>query len=155
MQIYVSYVRQDEAFARNLAQQLRARRFSVWNSGAEILPGDNVWLQTAAALKKSKAMIVLISPDSMRSEWVRREIEYALGDSNYQGRVFPVQVRPTKNVPWIFEKFRTFDAKQGAARISGSIAGTLKQVIKTRMPNQRRTLASTLSGEAAPFAHPE
>lgn len=128
MQIYLSYAKQDEAFARNLAEQLRVRGFSVWNSGAEIFPGDNVWLQTSAALKKSKAMIVLISPDSMRSEWVRREIEYALGDSNYQGRVFPVHIRTTRDIPWIIRKFQSFDAKQGAARIGDSIAEALKQV---------------------------
>lgn len=127
MQIYLRYAKSDEAFARNLSSQLAKRGLSVWSAYEEVLPGDNMWLRTGEALKKSRAMIVLISPDSMRSEHVRREIEYAPGDTNYQGRVFPVQVRPTKNVPWIFEKFRTFDAKQGAARISGSIADALKK----------------------------
>jgi hypothetical protein len=128
MQVYISHAKSDETFARNLSSQLAKRGLSVWSAYEEVLPGDNIWLRTGEALKSSRAMIVLISPDSMRSEHVRREIEYALGDTNYQGRVFPVQVRPTKNVPWIFEKFRTFDAKQGAARVSESIAEALKQV---------------------------
>lgn len=125
MQIYISYAKPDEQFARNLSSQLAKRGLSVWSAYEEVLPGDNIWLRTGEALENSRAMIVLISPDSMRSEHVRREIEYALGDTNYQGRMFPIQVRPTKNIPWIFEKFRTFDAKQGAARISNSIAETL------------------------------
>jgi len=159
MQIYISYAKPDEAFARNLSSQLAKRGLSVWSAYEKVLPGDNIWLRTGEALKRSKAMIVLVSPDSMQSEHVRREIEYALGDPNYQGRVFPVQVRPTKNVPWIFERFRTFDAKQGAARISGSIAETLKQVtcptegvrsllrgrrtlLRLRVPNDRSELVS-------------
>jgi hypothetical protein len=83
MQISLSYARADEAFARALSSQLERRGFSVWSPAEEELPGDNVWLRTGEALKRSKAMVVLLSPDSMRSEHVRREIEYALGDANY------------------------------------------------------------------------
>lgn len=100
----------------------------MWTAEEEILPGDNVWLRIGEALRNSKAMIVLVSPDSMRSEYVRHEIEYALGDPNYEGRLFPVQVRPTANIPWIFRRFKIFDAKQSAAKISESIANALKQV---------------------------
>ncbi len=82
---------------------------------------------TLVHLGKSRAMVVLISPDSMRSENVRHEIEYALGDPNYEGRVFPVQVRPTEDIPWILRRFKSFDARQSAAKVSESIANALKQ----------------------------
>ncbi|MGA2510336.1 MAG: toll/interleukin-1 receptor domain-containing protein [Candidatus Acidiferrales bacterium] len=128
MQVFLSYARSDEAFAKALSSQLSKRGLSVWSANQEVLPGDNPWLRVGEALKKSKAMVVLVSPDSMRSEHVRREIEYALGDPNYEGRVFPVQIRPTDDVPWILQKFRTFDAKQGAADVGHFIAEALKQV---------------------------
>lgn len=127
MQIFLSYARSDEAFARALSSQLVRRGFSVWSPGDEVLPGDNAWLRIGDALKKSKAMVVLLSPDSMRSEHVRREIEYALGDPNYEGRLFPVRVRPTEDIPWILRRFRTFDAGRNAAKVSESIASALKQ----------------------------
>jgi hypothetical protein len=92
------------------------------------LPGDNIWLRVGEALKKSKAMVVLVSPESMRAENVRREIEYALGDTNYEGRLFPVQVRPTHDVPWILRKFQLLNGTQGPAKVSESIADALKQV---------------------------
>jgi hypothetical protein len=128
MQIFLSYVQSDEAFAKALSSQLARRGLSVWSPHEEVLPGDNLWLHIGNALKNSKAMVVLVSPDSMRSENVRREIEYALGDPNYEGRVFPVQVRPTENIPWILRKFKTLDAKQSAARVSESIAIALEQI---------------------------
>ncbi len=128
MQVFISYDQSDEAFAKALSSQLSKRGLSVWSANQEVLPGDNPWLRVGEALKKSRAMVVLVSPDSMRSEWVRREIEYALGDPNYQGRVFPVKVRPTNDMPWILRKFKIFDAKQTAARVSASIAEALKQV---------------------------
>lgn len=128
MQIFLSYAQADEGFARALSGQLARRGLSVWTTDEDVLPGDNVWLQIGEALKKSDAMIVLVSPDSMRSEHVRREIEYALGSPNYEGRVFPVQIRPTKDMPWILRRFKQFDARQSAARVSESIANALKQV---------------------------
>jgi len=88
----------------------------------------NVWLRIGEALKNSRAMIVLVSPDSMRSENVRREIEYALGQPNYEGRLFPVQVRPTNDIPWVLRRFKTFDARQNAAKVSESIVNALSQV---------------------------
>ena len=67
-------------------------------------------------------MVVLISPDSMRSDHVRREIEYALGDPNYDGRVFPVEVRSTPDVPWILRKLKRIDGRRNPAKVSESIA---------------------------------
>lgn len=128
MQIFLSHVQSDGAFASALSSHLEKRGFSVWSPGLEIMPGDNAWLRIGEALRKSRAMVVLLSPASMGSENVRREIEYALGDPNYEGRLFPVRVRPTDNIPWILHKFKTLDAAQSAAKVSQSIANALKQV---------------------------
>ena len=127
MQIFLSYAQSDEAFAKDLASQLEKQRLSVWSPEQELLPGSNFWLEVGHALQRSKAMIVLVSPDSMRSDHVRREIEYALGDPNYERRIFPVQVRPTADVPWILRKFKILDGRQ-KAKVSQSIANAIRQV---------------------------
>lgn len=128
MQVFLSYAHPDGALADALAADLEKRGLSVWSHEAELLPGDNVWLRNGEALKNSEAMVVLVSPESMRSEWVQHEIEYALGSRNYEGRLFPVQVRPTPLMPWILSKFKMFDAKRGVNKIGEAIAGALKQV---------------------------
>ena len=128
MQIFLSFAESDEAFAKALASQLARRGLSVWSPDQEVLPGDNVWLRIGEALKKSKAMVVLVSPESMRSDHVRREIEYALGDPNYEHRVFPVRVRPTNDIPWILRRLKSFDAKESVSKVSESIANALVQV---------------------------
>ncbi len=128
MQVFLSYDRADGAFAKALSSELTRRGLSVWSGEEEVLPGDNWALQVGEALKRSKAMVVLVSPESMRSGWVRREIEYALGDLHYEGRLFPVLVRPTDDVPWILRELKMLSARQGAAKISESIADTIKQV---------------------------
>ncbi len=128
MQVFLSYAHRDGALADALAEDLKKRGLSVWSREAEFLPGDNVWQRNGEALKASEAMVVLLSPEAMRSEWVQHEIEYALGNRNYEGRLFPVQVRPTPSMPWILSRFKIFDAKQGVSKIGQAIAGALKQV---------------------------
>jgi len=128
VQVFLSYAHGDRALAEQLAEDLRKRGLSVWSHEAELLPGDNVWLRNGEALKNSEAMVVLVSPEAMRSEWVQHEIEYALGNRNYEDRLFPVQVRPTASMPWILSRFKIFDAKQGVSKIGQAIAGALRQV---------------------------
>lgn len=128
MRVFLSYDRADEPFAQALSKELTRRGLEVWRDDEEILPGDN-WASTIGeALKKSHAMVVLISPKSMQSKYVRSEIQYALGELSYEERLFPVLVEETPSVPWILSKFRILNASAGAAKVSDAIADALKQV---------------------------
>jgi hypothetical protein len=73
-------------------------------------------------------MVVLVFPDSMRSENVQREIEYAMGDPKYEGHLFSVEVRRTTNVPWILRKLQKFKTGESPTKISQAIASALKKV---------------------------
>ena len=128
MQVFLSYENSDKEFASALSSELERRGLSVWLDQKNLLPGDNWSLEVGKALATSRAMVVLISPESMRSNRVRQEIEYALGQSRYEHRLFPVEVRPTKEVPWILRKFNILKGKQSAAKISQTIADALEQV---------------------------
>ena len=44
-------------------------------------------------------MIVLLTPDSINSPYVRREMEYALGAKNYSNRLIPVVVGGPERLP--------------------------------------------------------
>lgn len=128
MQVFLSYENTDKEFASALSNELERRGLSVWLDKRNLLPGDNWSLEIGKALAKSHAMVVLISPESMRSNKVRQEIEFALGHSNYEHRLFPVEVRPTTDVPYILSKFKILKGTQSAAKISQTIADALGQV---------------------------
>jgi len=125
MRVFISHSHAEAALAKKLRGQLSELGLEVWDPAQQILPGDNWALEIGQALKKSRAMIVLLSPESMKSERVRREIEYALGDRNYAGRVFPVMVRPTEEVPWILHRFHMLRTNN-PTKISKSIADALR-----------------------------
>jgi TIR domain-containing protein len=128
MHVFLSYDSADKDFAEQLASQLTKRGCEVWDPSDRLFPGDNWFLKIGQALRVSKGMVVLLSPDSMKSEWIHREIQYALGNRNYQGRVFPVLVRPTDEIPWILRKFGILRANKDLNEISKRIANALKQV---------------------------
>lgn len=146
MRVFLSYSSAERDFASRLASQLSRRGCDVWDPGDQLFPGDNWMLKIGEALKQSKAMVVLVSPDSMKSEWVRREIDYAIGDRNYEGRVFPVVVKPTEEIPWILHNFSILQANDNVEEISQAIAGALKashrRTTQPRTPKRRRSTAA-------------
>jgi hypothetical protein len=100
IQVFLSHVPSDGPWARELAQQLAAAGIRVVDPFDELLPGDNWSLKIGKALEESEAMIVLISPAAVKSSWLRGEIQYALGEERFEGRLIPVKVEPTDDFPW-------------------------------------------------------
>ena len=124
MKVFVSYAKSDRDFALSLTSQLIRQGHHAWVADHTLLPGDNWPLEIGKALQDCDAMVVLLSPNSADSEGQRREIDYALVSDQYAGRVIPVFIRPTKNYPWILEKFpavRAHNDPEGAGRKIGQL----------------------------------
>jgi len=98
VKVFISHSCQDEVLARRVADGLRKRGLDVWDD-RDVFPGDNWARKLSKALEQAQAMVVLITPDALRSDWVRREIEYALGKEKFSGRLIPVVVGPLENIP--------------------------------------------------------
>lgn len=113
MKVFISHSAQDSALARKVADVLQKNGLEVWYDG-EILPGDNWAQKVSEALEQSQAMVVLITPESLRSKGVERDIEYALGQRQFSGRLIPVVVGalkdlPPDDLPWILRHFRIIE----------------------------------------------
>ncbi len=112
MKVFISYNHTDEALARKVAKYLQAAGLEVWDDQREILPGDNWADKVAQALRDSDAMVVLLTPNALRSHWIHSEIEYALGEKRFKNRLIPVLVGPPEKlsqeaIPWIFRHLKT------------------------------------------------
>src|SRR5579859_4774267 len=72
MKIFISYSRDDSAFALRLHDNLKRAGFDLWIDQGDIHMGN--WdQQVAQALKESAAMIVILTPKSVASENVTDE----------------------------------------------------------------------------------
>jgi hypothetical protein len=118
MKVFISYTRKDGEIAQRLVQQLKDAGFEAWDD-REIMPGDNWAEKISQALKESQAMVVLISAAALNSEWVRREIEFALGTKKYSGKPIPVFIGrrddiPKSKLPWILRRLNGVELKEQA-----------------------------------------
>jgi len=125
MKIFLSHTQTDEKWAVALRSALMAAGFVVWNPDTDLLPGANWYLEVGKALERSDAMIVLISPDSVKSQAVLSEIEYALGSPQFRGRLIPVLLRPTEDIPWILRRLQLVRATKDVPETVERIAAAL------------------------------
>ena len=87
----MSYSRKDEAVMRRVATYLRNQGVNVWVDNEKLIPGTPIWeTEIEKAITGASAVIVILSPDSKKSEWMRREMSFA---EQYDKRIFPLLVR--------------------------------------------------------------
>ncbi len=132
MQIFISHSHNDEMFARKVASFLEDQGLDVWEASNEIFPGDNWAAKISQGLQESNAMVVLLTPDALKSIWVQRDVEYALGAQEYSERLIPVLVDPDKtiaedDIPWILKRLNIIDLTEYETEEDGirRIADTL------------------------------
>ena len=101
--IFLSYNREDQPVARRYAEALRAAGFDVWWDQA-LRSGEAYDEVTEAALRAAKAVVVLWSPRSAASRWVRAEATIA--DRNKT--LAPVMIEACDR-PVMFELTQTAD----------------------------------------------
>lgn len=78
--IFLAHSSKDNRFARRLAKDLRKRHIYVWIDEAEILVGDSLIAKLEEGIRTTEYLGVILSPNSIQSEWVRREVEIALNE---------------------------------------------------------------------------
>src|SRR4051794_7976917 len=72
--LFISYAPPDYPFACRLVEQLKQYGVSGWMDTADISAGSAIASTIRSALKESSAMVVLVSPDSLRSSWINFEL---------------------------------------------------------------------------------
>lgn len=98
--LFISYSRKDQPTAKRLHNFLDDEGWDVWWD-QEIQVGENWNDDLVEALNKSKAIVILWSKNSVKSEWVRKEAQYAY-DHN---KLFPILLEEC-DVPEPFTKIQ-------------------------------------------------
>jgi hypothetical protein len=76
--IFLSHNSNDKNFVRRLANDLRANGIKAWVDEAEILIGDSLLDKIQMGISEMDYLGVILSENSVNSEWVRKEIEMAM-----------------------------------------------------------------------------
>jgi hypothetical protein len=91
--IFISHATKDDAFVKALRLALEAQGLSIWIDSRNLRGGDKLAPEIQKAISEASHVIVVLSPNTVNSPWVRREIQLALRvEQQRQGdfRVVPV-----------------------------------------------------------------
>jgi len=126
--IFISYSHEDKDFADQLAHALHEAGEDVWWDQWEMMPGDSLISKIfEEGLARAKAFIVILSPQSVRSKWVREELDVAtIRKIEGVTRIIPV-LREAVEIPMSLRALLWLDMQQdfsgGVTRIINAIHG--------------------------------
>jgi hypothetical protein len=106
--VFISHSRHDKPVVHKLMEYLSYQKIDAWLDDDEIQPGDKIRKRISDGLKGSSALVVVISPNSISSEWVRYEIaQFVAGGANR--KIIPVLVgAKVSDLPTPFRELQDF-----------------------------------------------
>ncbi len=75
--IFISHASADDAFVRRLRMYLEALGLPVWVDSRNLRGGDKLSGGIEQAIRTARQVLVVLSPNTVNSPWVRREIRLA------------------------------------------------------------------------------
>ncbi|MCB9451098.1 MAG: TIR domain-containing protein [Anaerolineaceae bacterium] len=126
--IFISYSHEDADIKKRMRATFRSAGLSVW-SDTELRPGTHAWsIAIEEALENAGCVVVLMSPASKDSQWVSREISYALAQDI---PVIPVLVSGTEStaIPIKLIETQYVDIRTHYERGMGQLILTIKNTL--------------------------
>jgi hypothetical protein len=74
--IFISYAKEDSKIAKEIAKNLETEGFATWYYERDSIPGQSYIIATSKAIEQAKAVILILSRDSLRSNQIHTEIVY-------------------------------------------------------------------------------
>ena len=146
--IFISYSHADQEFVKRLVSALHDEGEDVWWDRWEILAGDSLIDKIfEEGLSQATAFVVVLSPESVRSKWVRQELDVATV-RKIEGitKIIPVVIGDAE-IPSALRALLWIDMRQnfeeGVQKIINSVHGTTEK--STRLSRESITSALTES----------
>jgi hypothetical protein len=107
----LSHSAKDKRFLQKLVGVLRDHGVPIWFSEHGIRGAEQWHDEIGAALERCDWMVVILSPSSIASRWVKREVAYAIEEPRYDGRIIPILIRAcrAKKLSWVLPQIQSID----------------------------------------------
>jgi len=108
---FISHSTKDEEFARKLHSKMRAAKLRVWFAPEDIKGGQKLDEQIERAIQMHDRLLLVLSEDSMQSEWVITEVRNARRVEIEENRrkLFPIRLVDFDDI----RKWKCLDADTG------------------------------------------
>lgn len=94
--VFLSHSHGDKPFVRDLAGRLTQAGATVWLDEAELNIGDSLIQRISAAIQEADYVVAILSPRSVKSDWVQKELSLAITKEvkGHRVTVLPVLIEP-------------------------------------------------------------
>ncbi len=147
--IFISHASADDAFVAELRTALESYKLPVWVDSRNLRAGNKLAPEIEKAIEQARYFLVVLSPDTVNSPWVRREIKKALEveqDRQAEGyRVIPLLlpgITPAALGTWFDEEPLAIPIEIGPGGLSAA------------MPAILAALGERLPTDPTPFEQP-
>jgi hypothetical protein len=144
--IFLGHSAKDREFVVRLASDLTSVGLRVWLDQWNIRPGDSFAEAIEQALKESRFLLIVMSPDYFQSVWTQQEWRYALSDEIHGGgiRLIPLLYRDCE-IPLMLRSKQWVDFREQ----------TQYQFVLDRLVRDLRSLASRETTTTPPTETPK
>src|SRR5581483_2874180 len=91
---FISYSSRNHTFAERLYADLQSKGVRCWFAPQDLRIGEKTRLAIDESIRKHEKLLLILSKDSVTSDWVEKEVETAMEAERRQGRtiLFPVRI---------------------------------------------------------------
>ena len=113
-EVFLSHSSRDRAFASRLAAVLGRHGLKVFYSRKSIRGAQQWHDEIGQALARCNWFLLVLSPAAVGSEWVKRELVYALQSKRYRRHIAPLLLKPCRidRLSWTLSGFQRVDFRQ-------------------------------------------
>jgi hypothetical protein len=110
-EVFLSHSSKDREFVVRLARTLKQHNVRYWYSAVHIAGAKQWHDEIGRALARCDWFLIILTPDAVRSQWVKRELLFALNESRYNERIIPLLRKPCKysRLSWTLDEFQLVD----------------------------------------------
>lgn len=110
-EVFLSHSSQDREFVMGLVRVLKRNQIRYWYSASHIAGAKQWHDEIGRALSRCDWFLIVLTPNAVRSQWVKRELLFALNESRYNGRIIPLLRKPCEysRLSWTLPEFQLVD----------------------------------------------
>jgi tetratricopeptide (TPR) repeat protein len=152
MSVFISHTTEDDPVVKKIRQALQSLGIDAWVDSRQLAGGDKLAPEIQNAIKEKTHFIAVLSPKTINSPWVKKEIDYALGLGK---KVIPVMlpgIKPSALAFWFgstpHDEPVGVPLADGPGGVSNSLPGLL-EALGEKLPADK---VAAVQAEFAPIA---
>jgi TIR domain len=94
-----------------MAEEMRRHGIPVWYSKTNIMGAQEWHDEIGAALQRCNWFVVILSPNALKSPWVKNELLFSLNHHRYRKKIVPVLYKKCRyeRLSWTLANFQIVD----------------------------------------------